>query len=207
MIFRLQSPAAGRMLAVAFALSWTAAAQMPTARPLYEHPAVGSWFGKAVQLCSPPEASCFKVALFMTPTLYPNGEFLGNDSLALGGPPFGPHTTAHGKWVPTSGTDIIADYVFMLPASVPTSVTGLRFRWQASTIRWDTMQGYVNIFFGPEIPMVWQNLTANQFPDLPPETAPMLTPPVRFVTDPAQCPSGPPACPLVFKFTIKRVTP
>lgn len=41
------------MLAVALALSWTAAAQVQTARPLYEHPAVGAWFGKAVQLCAP----------------------------------------------------------------------------------------------------------------------------------------------------------
>ncbi|MEQ1886236.1 MAG: hypothetical protein ABL967_14320 [Bryobacteraceae bacterium] len=174
----------------------------------FKHPAVGSWFGKAAQACvSPTDPTCFQVALFMTPTLNDDGSFLGNDSLALGGPPFGPHTTAHGKWVATSPTDIIADYVFMLPASAASSVSVLRFRWQASVVRWDTMVGYVNIFFGPEVPMTWENITPGNFPALPNEALPALTPPAQFYTDPANCPSGPPACPLVFRFTIKRVEP
>mgnify|MGYP003340168274 CR=1 FL=1 len=56
-------------------------------------------------------------------------------NLALGGPPFGPHTTAHGKWIATSPTDIIADYVFMLPTGDPSLIAALRFRWQGRVIR------------------------------------------------------------------------
>jgi hypothetical protein len=95
----------------------------------------------------------------------------------------------------------------MLPGSTAATVNALRFRWQASVVRWDTMAGYVNIFFGPEIPVAWENISPGQFPTLPAEAAPAVTPPARFYTDPAQCGGGPPACPLVFRFTIKRVSP
>ena len=170
------------------------------------HPAIGSWFGRAVQLCAFSDTKCFKVALFMTPTLTGDGQFIGNDSLALGGPPFGPHTTAHGRWVPVSNTDIIADYVFMLPGTTAASLSAVRFRWEASTVGFDSMVGFVNIFFGPEIPIVWEDLTAPQFPSLPAETIPTLTPPAKFYKDPAFCATGPPACPLIFKFKINRVS-
>lgn len=76
------------------------------------HPAVGSWFGKAVQLTGGVTPG---LALFMTPTIGADGTFLGNDSLALGAPPFGPHTTAHGSWAQSGRDSIVADYVFMLP--------------------------------------------------------------------------------------------
>jgi hypothetical protein len=171
------------------------------------HPAIGSWFGKADQICA-SAATCQNVALFMTPTLTQDYEFLGNDSLALGGPPFGPHTTAHGRWIPTSSNGIVADYVFMLPGSdKPPTITVLRFRWQAAVVDFDTMQGFVNIFFGPPVPVVWDNLTSAEFPPIPNEAAPALSAPVNFYSDPAQCSSGPPACPLIFKFTVKRVQP
>jgi hypothetical protein len=171
------------------------------------HPAIGSWFGKADQVCA-SAAACQNVTLFMTPTLSQDLGFVANDSLALGGPPFGPHTTAHGRWIPTSPSAIVADYVFMLPGTAaPPTITVLRFRWQATVTDFDTMQGYVNIFFGPNLPVVWDNLTATQFPPLPNEATPALTAPINFFTDPATCASGPPACPLIFKFTVKRVQP
>ncbi len=180
---------------------------IPSGGLFTQHPAIGSWFGKAVQLCkTTSDPSCFKVALLMTPTVSSDGVFLGNDSLALGGPPFGPHTTAHGRWIATSSTGIIADYVFMLPGSTAASVSALRFRWNASVTTYDTMVGYVNIFFGPEIPVLWQDIKPQENPALPAEIVPPLTAPILFYTDPAQCPSGPPACPLIFKFTIKRVS-
>ena len=170
------------------------------------HPAIGSWFGKAVQLCASAD-TCQNVALFMTPTLTQDLQFLGNDSLALGGPPFGPHTTAHGKWVATGPDSIVADYVFMLPGSTtPLTIQALRFKWQAAVTDFNTMQGYVNIFFGPPVPVAWENLTAIQYPSIPPEGYVPLNPPQLFFKDPAACQSGPPACPLIFKFTIKRVT-
>jgi hypothetical protein len=69
------------------------------------------------------------------------------------------------------------------------------------------MVGYVNIFFGPPIPVVWQSLTTSQFPTIPPEQVIPMTPPAKFYTDPAQCPGGPAAgCPLIFKFTVQRIT-
>src|SRR5688572_33437706 len=58
-------------------------------------------------------------ALFLTPSLTGDGIFIANNSLALGSAPFGPHTTAHGRWVPTSATGFVADYTFMLPSWGP----------------------------------------------------------------------------------------
>src|SRR4051794_8454747 len=113
------------------------------------HPAVGSYFGRAVQVCA-PGAPCPQIALFMTPTLTGDGLFIGNDSLTLGGAPFGPHTTAHGEWIPTSKTGFVADYTFMLLPTPPTptpSISALRFRWLANVINRDTIIGFVNIYF------------------------------------------------------------
>lgn len=174
---------------------------------VFPHPAVGSWFGKAVQVCASP-ATCQNVALFMTPTLTQDLEFIANDSLTLGGAPFGPHTTAHGRWIPTSDYGIVADYVFMLPsASKSPAITVLRFRWQATVVDYDTMTGYVNIYFGPDVPVAWENLSEDQYPTIPSEATFAVTPPIGFYRIPANCPSGPPACPLIFKFTVKRVNP
>lgn len=95
----------------------------------------------------------------------------------------------------------------MLPGADATTVNAARFRWQATVRTWNTMVGYVNIFFGPPMPVAWQSLTADQFPAIPPEQLVPLTPPARFYDDPALCPGGPPSCPLIFKFTVQRVTP
>ena len=68
--------------------------------PLWDwnHPAVGSWMGRAVPLapfCPPGSEGCpVPAELWMTPTILPGGHFLGNDSLTFGAP----HTTAHGQW-------------------------------------------------------------------------------------------------------------
>lgn len=162
-------------------------AQFPSQRSLtVQHPAVGSWFGQAVQLCATlKDPSCYQVTLFMTPTLLSDGGFVAGDTLELGGPPFGPHTTAHGQWIATSPTDLIADYVFILNGSTTGTMSVLRFRWLASAIAEDTMTGYVNAIFGPDVPLVWQNITPSQSPTLPSQATPALTPPVLFYTDPA----------------------
>jgi len=171
------------------------------------HPAIGSWFGKAVQVCA-SAATCQNVALFMTPTIMQDQGFVANDSLTLGGAPFGPHTTAHGRWLPTSPSAIVADYVFMLPGTAtPPTLTVLRFRWQAQVVDFDTMTGYVNIYFGAPVPVVWESLTTSQYPEIPNEATFAVTSPLNFYTDPTTCTSGPPGCPLIFKFTIKRVQP
>ena len=172
------------------------------------HPAIGSWFGRAVELCATGDKTCPQAALFHDADDYFRmATFIGNDSLTLAGPPFGPHTTAHGHWVATSGTDIVIDYVFMLPGADATTVNALRFRWQASVNSYNTMVGTVNIFFGPPIPVKWEVIAAGAYPTFPNELLVPLTPPAKFVTDPAQCPGGPASgCPLVFKFQIQRVT-
>jgi hypothetical protein len=170
------------------------------------HPAIGSWFGKAVQVCA-SAATCFNVTLFMSPTLTQDYNFVAGDTLELGGPPFGPHTSAHGRWIPTSSSSIIADYVFMLPGSAASNISVVRFRWQATATDYNTMQGWVNATFGPYVPVAYESLTASQFPTIPNEASFALTPPINFYTDATACPSGPPACPLIFKFTIKRVQP
>jgi hypothetical protein len=42
------------------------------------HPAVGSYFGRATQVCA-PGAPCPQIALFMTPTLTGDGIFIGSE--------------------------------------------------------------------------------------------------------------------------------
>jgi len=54
------------------------------------------------------------------------------------------------------------------------------------------------------LPLTWTPLGDGQFPAFPPEASGVVTP-QRFVTDPSTCRTD--GCPLVFKFTIKRVTP
>lgn len=177
------------------------------------HPAVGSWFGKADQVCiaGAVPSACANgqpaVTLYMTPTIYADGNFIGNDSLTLGTAPFGPHTTAHGAWVPTSATEFTADYVFMLPSfpPVPDTVGGVRFRWAAQVISSDTAVGYVNVYFQPPLPLTWTQLVGNEFPAFPPEANGLVTSPQGMVKDPSLCRQA--GCPLVFKFTIKRVAP
>lgn len=179
---------------------------------LKDHPAVGSWFGRAVQVCpagvAPSACSGGQPAsaLFMTPTLTADGIFLGNDSFALLGAPFGPHTTAHGSWVPTSPTDFTAEYVFMSPTFPPVAdtVSGFRFRWLAQVISADTAVGYVNLYILPAVPVTWTPLQQDEFPSFPGEASGFVSPPAGVVKDPSTCLAS--GCPLVFKFTIKRVT-
>ena len=152
----------------------------------------------------------------MTPTLTGDGLFIGNDSLTLGSAPFGPHTTAHGQWTPTSKTGFVADYMFMLPPSPPSptpAVSALRFRLLAEMTQQDTLVGYVNIYFFPPIPVEWQSLAPDdpgapftgEFPTFPSAAVGVVTSPSGVVTDPATCTV--PGCPLVFKFVVKRVAP
>jgi hypothetical protein len=178
------------------------------------HAAVGSYFGEAVELCpvGTSPAACSPagsaLALYMTPTLAADGTFLGNDSFSLGSPPFGPHTTAHGQWVPTSPTEFTADYVFMLnsfPLNHAAPITGVRFRWSGTVVDTRTLQGFVNMYLQPPMPVVWRELIGDRFPVLPPTANGLITSPVGFVKDPTLCRT--PGCPLVFKFTVKRVAP
>ena len=172
------------------------------------HPAAGSWFGKAVQLL-PSGAPGPGIALYMTPTLTEDGLFLGNDSLSLGAPPFGPHTTAHGRWAPTDRDSIVADYLFMLPgppddSTVPptSSIVAARFVWEADVIGRNTMVGHVNIQIGAPIPEDWESLTPDGDPVTLPEAAmDLVDAPAEFYSDPAAAPPGV----LVFKFKIQRV--
>lgn len=176
------------------------------------HPAIGSWFGKAIQICPDGVArsACAfglpAASLFMTPTLTADGLFLGNDTFALQGPPFGPHTTAHGSWVATGSTTFNADYVFMVWSFPPVSdkFVAVRFQWRGQVVDADTAVGYVNAWFMPAIQLGWTPLATNEYPALSAEATTALKPRTGFITDPTTCPSDP--CPLVFKFTIKRVT-
>jgi len=175
--------------------------------PTSQHPAAGSWYGKAVQLCPDPVSSCIKGVLTMTPTLTSDGHFLGNDTFSLAGFPFGPHTTAHGVWKATSPTRITADYVFLnvpFPAGNVASTGVARFCWKAEAIDQNTMTGFVNFYVEPAVPTVWESLTPDQDPTLPKELTDAVQSPSRFYTDPKECNFNP-SCPLIFKFKILRV--
>ena len=176
------------------------------------HPVVGSWFGKAIELCPQgvsTSACAFGLpaaSLYMTPTLAADGTFLGNDTFSLQGPPFGPHTTAHGSWVGTGTTTFNADYVFMVWSFPPVSdeFSAVRFQWRGQVVDADTAVGFVNAWFIKGVPLGWTRLGANEYPSLAPEAISALKPPTAFIFDPTTCPRDP--CPLVFKFTIKRVS-
>jgi len=178
------------------------------------HAAVGSYFGMAIQVCPSGVApsACANgqpaSALFMTPTVLADGLFVADDSFALLGAPFGPHLSAHGSWEPFSPTEFTADYVFMSnpypPVASGVAIAGLRARWLAKVVDAETVTGYVNAYFLPPVPVVWQPLVrASDFPVLPPEAAPFYTSPSGYVTDPSLCRTA--DCPLVFKFTLKRI--
>ena len=178
--------------------------------PTASHPAVGSWFGKAIQVCTSVAPSACSggrpaVVLFMTPTLLSDGLFVADDSLTIGAAPFGPHTTAHGQWAPTSSTDFIADYMFMLRTFPPDLdyISALRARWQGQVISADTIVGWVNAYVQPNMALSWMPLLEREYPAFPREAIGSVTPPTRFLTDPALCRTA--GCPLIFKFTIKRV--
>lgn len=179
-----------------------------------DHPAVGSYFGKAVQLCPSGVApsACVEgrpaTALLMTPTLTSDGLFVADDSFTLLGAPFGPHATAHGKWVPTSRTEFIADYVFMTrpypPVASGVAVTGVRARWQARVLDADTLVGWVNAYFLDPVPVDWERLaTEGAYPTFPPEGQAFITAHDNFIKDPSLCRTA--GCPQVFKFTLKRI--
>lgn len=180
------------------------------------HPAVGSYFGKAVQVCPAGVApsACFlggpAASLLMTLSLTADGQFIGIDSTTLISPPVGPHGEAHGSWVPTGPTTFTAEYVFLTPANPPTPTgpfaAGVRARWQANVVDSDTLNGWVNAYFLGPVPVVWQKLVlAEDFPTLPTESAPYYAPgaSATFIKDPSVCPTI--GCPLVFKFTVKRI--
>jgi hypothetical protein len=181
-----------------------------------DHPAVGSYYGKAVQVCAPGVApsACFlgtpAASLLMTLSLTADGQFIGIDSTTLLSPPFGPHGEAHGSWVPTSLTEFTAEYVFLSPANPPpisgVFAAGVRARWQAKAVDADTLVGWVNAYFLDPVPVVWTRLVLDDdFPTLPPEAAPYYAPAgdVGFIKDPSLCRTS--GCPQVFKFTVKRI--
>jgi hypothetical protein len=145
------------------------------------HKAVGSWFGRAVQVCiqgvgpSVCDASGIPLrsrALLMTPTLTPDGLFLGNDTLSFDSP----HLTAHGSWNATSETGFEADYAFAasrLPGFPENTVSAIRFRWQGEVLDERTLVGFVNAYFTPAIPVWWQRLESDEFPGFPSEALPI----------------------------------
>ncbi len=174
------------------------------------HPAVGSWFGKVVETCiGDPATNCAGLGLpaisfFMMPSFNADGNFLGNDSLAVGSAPFGPHTTAHGQWVPTSRTELVADSVFLLPAPVAGSVSAVHLKYLATITETGTMVGYVNIYVAfPPLPLSWEPLGQDEFPSLSSIATDLVASPSTVYTDQAQCTTA--GCPLVFKFKALRV--
>ena len=182
--------------------------------PTQGHQAVGSWFGFAFQVCQAgvAPAACFDGqpagSLIMTPTLTSDGLFIADDSLTLQGAPFGPHTTAHGAWVPSSPTNFIADYVFINNSYPPVqdTVAVARCRWLAQVVGANDITGYVIVYSIPTVPIIWTNLSNDGFPTFPNEALSVVTPPDTFYSDPSECKQGQ-TCPRIFKFHIKRVAP
>lgn len=175
------------------------------------HPAIGAWFGRAVQACPAGVApsACYQGraagTLYMTPTLHEDGTFLGADTFELLAPPAGPHTAAMGEWSATSPTGFAAEYTFIqntFPTPKAASMQPVRFRWQGQVIDQNTATGTVNISIVRPLPLRWERLWPGEFPQLPEEMADMLAPPHAFVTDPSTCTTA--DCPAVYKFTLKR---
>jgi len=187
----------------------------PPANPsisIKDHPAVGAYFGKAIQVCAagvaPSACAGGQQAgvLFMNPVLTGDGLLIADDSLTLLGAPYGPHACAHGSWVPTSATEFTAEYTFITSTFPPATgtISGLRARWVAQVLDANTLVGWVNAYFLSSSPVTWTPLAADQFPAFPPEAAGFVTAPNGFVKDPSTCMTA--GCPQVFKFTLKRIT-
>jgi hypothetical protein len=174
-------------------------------------PLVGTWFGKAVQVCGEPISACSKGAIMMTPTVHADGMFTANDTLEFVPVPFGTHATAHGAWESTGPKSMIADYMFLNPtvaATIFPSSTATRLRWSSEvTDDGNTMVGYVNAYSKPVVPTVWESLDKDQFPTVPKEGIDIAVIPDKTVyKHPSECTLYPPSsCPLVFKFRILRV--
>lgn len=186
----------------------------PPANPaisIRDHPAVGAYFGKAIQVCAagvaPSACANGQQAgmLFMNPVLTGDGLIIADDSLTLLDPPYGPHACAHGTWVPTSATEFTAEYTFITRTFPPlaNTISGLRARWVAKVLDADTLVGWVNAYFLTSSPVAWTPLSTDEFPAYPPEALGFVTPPNGFVKDPSTCMTA--GCPQVFKFTLKRI--
>ena len=85
------------------------------------------------------------------------------------------------------------------------SILALRFRWSAQVLDKNTLVGFVNAYFSSPIPVTWTSLFSNEFPAFPAQGNVVVTAPTSFVRDPTLCQTA--GCPLVFKFTVKRVAP
>jgi len=175
------------------------------------HPAVGAWFGMAVEDCiGDPATNCGglglpAITMFMTASFFADGNFLGNDSLAIGSAPFGPHTTAHGQWVQTSPDGLVADVVFLLPAPISSSTSGVHIKYSATVISPMEMVGYVNIYVAfPPLSLAWQQLGPGEFPTLSDTANALVAAPEGIFTQQSQCTAV--GCPLVFRFTAQRGT-
>ncbi len=183
------------------------------------HPALGSWFGRAVPIgpCTPGTAGCpLPPELFMVLNISDDGNFIGNDSLAFGAL----HTTAHGQWLPVTRSQITANYVVLAGSSafanpkpqadgtlaVTTPFLGaFRMRWLANSVDTNNMEGFVNVWFFPFNdpakgianinPTTWVPI-----PDPLTDLGPFITDQNLSVCNPAQ------GCLGVFKFKIRRVT-
>ena len=106
---------------------------------------------------------------------------------------------------PVSPSEFQADYVLMQNTFPPSdSLTTVRFRWAAEVLDNRSARGFVNAYFQPPLPVTFFRLGAGEFPTFPVEASGLVNAPTGVVRDPNTCVT--PGCPLVFKFTIKRVT-
>src|SRR5207245_10448426 len=66
-----------------------------------DHPAVGAWFGKAIQICLAGNAASNcefgnpAITLFMTPQIWPDCNFIAYERQAVATPPLRPDPTWH----------------------------------------------------------------------------------------------------------------
>ncbi len=178
------------------------------------HPALGSWFGRAVPIgpCTPGSAGCLLPPdLFMVLNIADDGSFIGNDSLTFGAL----HTTAHGQWIPLSRTQISANYVVLagsssfaaskasadgtLPVTTP-FLGAFRMRWLADSIDLTHMEGFVNVYFFPfNVAGSVDQTTWVPTPDPLMNLGPFITDKNLSQCDPTK------GCLGVFKFKIRRV--
>ncbi|MEI6668056.1 MAG: hypothetical protein WCP29_07860 [Acidobacteriota bacterium] len=176
-----------------------------------DHPAVGAYFGKAMQVCAagvaPSACNAGQQAgvLLMNPVLTGDGLIIADDSYTVLPVPFGPHAAAFGQWTPTSQTDFTAEYTFITRTFPPeaNTVTGVRARWIAKVLDADTLVGYVNAYFLKPTPVIWAPMGPDEFPAYPAQALPFVTAPNGFYKDPALCLTD--GCPQVFRFTLKRI--
>ncbi len=164
--------------------------------------AVGSFVGRAVvhePWCVPGTPQCpIPYEIFMLPTFFSDGNFMGIDSNVF----LGDHTEAHGQWIRTGQSTVEANWLFLQSDESGRFAGSFRLRLQAESLDQDNMRGYINAYF---IPFTDENGAVIVDPESGFPVPDPLAPVGDFMTDGSECAPALNGCFGVFTFDVRRI--